>query len=731
MNRTVHSSIQDMLVTFFVSFASLVFEVFLSRLFSVILDYNFVFLVVSLATLGIGLGGYAAYRWFEHFMKLKGTILGLFSLSMIGIVFIIYMLPFLGAMAYSSLALIPFLLSGYILAGILQTQHKHIPKIYFADLLGAGIGAAGAILLMNAMNPVQTMGLLSLLVFVIFLIIHYGNMRNRERVLHGVLLIALIYNLIDPVLNHMEFKSYRTSPYTAFYQQKDSKMIYSEWNAFSRTDVYDAGDELLYMTIDGSAVSPISKYSGDLNEVDYLMTTTGSLAFQSKPKGNALIIGAGGGQEVLTAQMAGFKQTEAVDINKGSFDAVHALSGMSGDLYHQQGVKAIVSDGRNYIRSTKNKYDLIYLSLVMKQSENGPGLALTENYIFTREAIQEYMNKLTDSGRLAFLLHDDMELNKILFAARKYFREQGVPDEEVKNRLAVVGTYQHLGHVIMGMGDSKITRPLIMMTKQPFRKPAATTLLNSAQQIQQIPVHIPYVFDRYSALNEMLAKQKVNLKANRDDMPFFYHKTEGIPYTLTLSLLITMIIALFILSRNVFFSGQAVYFSGVAVGFMLIEITFIQKFILFLGHPTLSFVLVLGVLLTAGGLGSFFSKRWVLNRRRYVPLLFVGILAVLVDTTIGWYYDHPIDLSLSLRIFLAVLFITPVGFFMGMPFPHGLSKLQKHQIAVSWGFNGIMTVAGSLLAATISLTFGFTMTIAVGATVYAMLFVLQPLLKMH
>lgn len=116
-----------------------------------------------------------------------------------------------------------------------------------------------------------------------------------------------------------------------------------------------------------------------------------------------MIIGAGGGQEVLTARMAGFGEIEAVDINAGSFRAVRALSRFSGDLFHQPGVTAIVSDGRNYIKKTDKRYDLIYLSLVKKESENGLGLALTENYIFTEEAVGEYLKKLNETGRKARL----------------------------------------------------------------------------------------------------------------------------------------------------------------------------------------------------------------------------------------------------------------------------------------------------------------------------------------
>jgi hypothetical protein len=731
MNRIEHSTKKDIIITFFSAFSLIVFEIFLSRFFAVILNYNYVFLVISLATLGIGLGGFMAYKSHERFNELRNPMLGLFALSMIAVVFIVYVMFFKGIIFYSFLALIPFLLGGYILAGIMQSRHDQIHIIYFSDLVGAGLGAVGSIFLMNAMNPIQTIGLLSLVMFYVYFAVSYRVSKKWMSLVTSFVFIALAYNLFNPFLNQSEFRAYQTSPFTAFSGQPDADIIYTQWNAFSRTDVYDAKDELLYITIDGSAVSPISKYSGDLKEVDYLKTTTSSLAFQYGPNENVLIIGVGGGQEVLTAQMAGFKDIEAVDINKGSFDAVHALADASGDIFNQEGVKAVVSDGRNYIRNTKNTYDLIYLSLVMKQSEQGLSLALTENFIYTQEAIKEYMSKLTNNGRLAFLLHNDMELNKMMYAAKKYYREQGIPEEDDKNYMAVVGTYQHLGHVVAGMGGSQITRPLIILQKQSFDKEIAASLLDSALQIQQIPVHIPYVHDQYETVNALFDTQHVNVEANQDDMPFFYNTSERIPVTLTLAMFVTLLVALFILRRKVLSSGQAVYFAGIAIGFMLIEVTFIQKFILPLGHPTLSFVIVLGVLLVAGGMGSFFSKRWGLFRGRYIPLLMVGLLAVLVNAMVGWYYENPLEWPQTYRVMAAVILLFPLGFFMGMPFPFGLSNMQRDQTAMSWGFNGIMTVAGSLLAAMMSLTFGFTLTIWLGAAIYAFLFVLQPILKLR
>ncbi|WP_410514341.1 spermine synthase [Paenibacillus sp. BR2-3] len=724
--------VKDMMIMFIVSFTMIVYEVFLPRLFSVILDYNYVFLVISLATLGLGLGGFLSYYFMHRFDVLKHRIVGIYAISMVTVVYIIYLLSYKGILFYSIIALIPFFLSGWVIAGIMQQHHKEIRLLYFSDLVGAGLGAAGAIFLMNTINPIRTIGLSSLLLFCTYFSLSFRKAGYGMKAVNTVVLLLLVVNLSRPLVDYLEFNAYRTSPNTTFYKEPEAKIVFSQWNAFTRTDVYDADDqELLYITIDGGAVSPISKFTGDLKDVDYLRSTTSFLAFQGTPHGRVLIIGAGGGQEVLTAQMTGYSDIEAVDINRASFHAVHKTAAFSGDIFNKSNVTSIVSDGRNYIRQTNNKYDLIYLSLVTKKSENGVGLALTENFIYTQEAIKEYMLKLTDQGRLTFLLHDEKELNKILFSAKNIMKEQGISEADMKNHIAVVGTYQHLGHVVAGMNDSRITRPLIIIQNKPFSQAEAASLYSLSRQIQQIPVHIPYVKDQFQSLQGMMQSEPVNVAANRDDMPFFYHKTNRIPWSLMIALFITLIISIFMIRRSQLSSGHAIYFSGLAIGFMLIEVTLVQRLILPLGHPTLSFVLVLGVLLVTGGIGSLFSsKRWFL-RPRYVPLLLVGMITVGVNFIIGWVDENSYVLSQTDRLLLLGLILVPLGFFMGMPFPFGLSKMRHHQVAISWGLNGIMTVAGSLLAAIISLTYGFTTTMIIGGAIYALLFTIQPLLKMQ
>lgn len=500
---------KDIVITFCTAFVLLVYEVFLSRFFSAVLDNNFVFLAISLATLGTGFGGYIATRSAGRVYRSRLIGLSIFAFVLLITVFLMHTIPFRGIWFYAVTAFLPFFVGGTILAAIIQAHRQHIHAVYFSDLIGAGLGAISSIGLMNVMDPVRTIYWLGTMVLLMSSLWLMDQLRLPLKITCILVILTSAYTFVEPFSKESLFHAFTTSPNHIFKNNKDVKSVYSEWNSMAKTDVYDAGDgQLLYITIDGGAVSPISKYNGNLKQVDYLTRTTGYLAFQDIPKERALIIGAGGGQEVLTAQMAGFKQIDAVDINDDSFKAVHKMSKFSGDVFQQQGVSAIVSDGRSFIRQTKHRYNIIYLSLVKKKSDNnGLGVSLTENYLFTQEAIREYMQKLKFGGRLAFLLHDENELLKVENAAEKVLQAQGVPLDQINDHMAVIGTYQHLGHVVWGMNKTAITRPLLVISPEPFTLSAAQQLKSEAESIQQIPIHVPFIADHITGVRDSLKKK--------------------------------------------------------------------------------------------------------------------------------------------------------------------------------------------------------------------------------
>src|SRR5207253_5624423 len=70
---------------------------------------------------------------------------------------------------------------------------------------------------------------------------------------------------------------------------------------------------------------------------------------------------------------------------------------------------------------------------------------------------------------------------------------------------------------------------------------------------------------------------------------------------------------------------RLLYFVAVGLGYILVEIAFIQRFVLFLGHPTYALTVVVFLLLLSSGAGSLISRTWLVETRRvWLPILLIA-----------------------------------------------------------------------------------------------------------
>ena len=170
------------------------------------------------------------------------------------------------------------------------------------------------------------------------------------------------------------------------------------------------------------------------------------------------------------------------------------------------------------------------------------------------------------------------------------------------------------------------------------------------------------------------------------------------------------------------------YFVAVGLGYILVEIAFIQRFVLFLGHPVYALTVVVFLLLLSSGMGSLASRKWLGERSgAWLPLslivaailLYVFVLPGLLRSLVGWPF--------SAKLAMSALLLVPLGFAMGMPFPTGLRTLagrfaqdESTQSAVEWAWamNAASSVLGSVLAMVIAIQFGLNVTLACGALAY-------------
>ena len=751
---------KTLLSIFFISVSLFVYQVVLTRIYSAVLSYHYVFLITSLAIFGLGIGSIFAFKLRENNPKIhsraikirtklaQGNIFDQISRGSIvlGASYMLvytlnYLLPFVNnILVYIVLGTIPFIIGGYLFS-ILFSEHSEISgKLYFADLIGSGAGSIAVVSLMNHAGMFRTVVMVSIIAFIPFLILTESARKIRSAAVIIPLLVAVLLFIPGQYISSIEqnFNGILDNSAKTYGSVKKSglepEIVYSNWNAFSRTDVIKLNknpDEMI-LTIDGTANAPMYKFNGDVKSLKGYKVDTGFMPFAIGKNDKTLLIGPGGGRDVLYALAGGSKDISAVEINTSSIDAVKAFSEYNGGIYNRPEVKVYGEDGRSFVRKTNDKYDLIFLSLVMTNSSQGVGYALSENYIYTVEAMGDYLDHLNENGKLAFLAHDQDDLSKIVATAMQSLEKKGIPLEDTPNYISIFSKYIPQQH-----GGSHLHTPVIIIKDQPFSEKESRELLDLAEESGNVALYAPMVYeegvlqhirDEHISMADYLNGFDTNVTPATDDNPYFYNFGKGIPSTLMLILIVVLMGSMILFApfatkdRNL---KPCSYFGLLGAGFMMIEVPLIQQFILYLGHPTLAFTYVLAALLIGGGLGGYLSDHKLFNKMKkafYLPPVFVAIINIAVLLSLDAIFQSTSNLGLTGRILIASIIVMLQGFFMGMPFPRGLKLIGENGrgniIPVMWGVNGVMSVVGSVLSIILSMSFGFTGALITGSVIY-------------
>ncbi len=742
---------------FIVSLSVLMFEITLTRISSLVLTYHFVFFIVSLTVLGLGLGAGFVHKLGPKISTEKTIFKALFLLSLLFPLSLISSLVALlrfssagaGLVVYFFAAAIPFFFAGMFLSLLFMGFAKQSAKIYFVDLAGAASGSLVVVLALGAWGGINTVLLVGGIASVSTVFLAIASRRKiliRSTLILPACLFLLFYlnvnlNLID--VNFSRVFDHTKTLFAALNDpNKEDKIVYTDWNFFGRTDVTEGKDpnsKLIY--IDGGAGAEMLRFDGDFNKVAALAEEIGFFPFYQEKKDRILIIGPGGGKDVLLALLGGAKEITAVEINPGSVKAVREFSSFNGNIYDYRNVKVFLGDGRSFIKRSQEKYDMIYLSLVFSRAASMVGYSLVENYVFTKEAFADYLDHLDKDGRVVMILHGREDLDKAFVTAFSVLEARGISPENASKHMIILNGF-------MGIpGVNLLHMPLFILRESPFSREEASTILKTALVLNKEPLFIPHVYEEepYSligtemSLKEFVSRSLVNIRPAADDSPFFYNFDKGVPPLLRASFLISLFLAgAFLIPsyvRRKLRSSRTVpgishfflYFSCLGVGFMLIEIALIQKFILFLGYPTLAFSITLFSILLGGGLGSLSSNLIEEKPARKISVVALGIAAVALAYLFGlpFLLDRFLSSSILTRSLITMATVLPGGFLMGFPFPTGLrilNHLFPKDIAWMWGVNAVMSVVGSILAVIIAILFGFTWTLLAGALAYILIF---------
>lgn len=741
---------------FLLSGGVLLFEITLTRILSLFLFYHYTFLVVSGAVLGLGLGGLLIHR--QRWVPLSRTA----SLALLSVLAIGAALTALAAVAlfrrglliphplvYLPLALLPFIPAGMASALIFARFTPHSGRLYAADLGGAAAGALLAVPLLNRLGGVGAALLAAALLSGAAFAFAWGSGRQLTRwaMATGSLLITalLAYHLSTggfdlrlewiPPAKEM-FLEMHTS-------EKPGRPIYSEWNAFARTDVLEYPDSPDHMSVflDGGSGSNLYRFPRTPEEKASLQATLGYLPFHTGPNQRVLAIGPGGGEDVALALVAGSSQITAVEINPGAVRAVRHFGPYSGHIYDRPEVKVVMDEGRSFLRRSDDQYDLIYLAKTVTQAAEQTGFALAENYLYTVEAFDDYLNHLAPDGRLAFILHDQRDLTRAFTTALAVLVNRGESPAEASRHLVLINNHTPEPGMIM--------HPLLLLNKSPFTQAELDELFIEAVAGGFEPLFVPGVqkelpFGLFSRDNVSLAAfvpwvTDVNIAPTTDDRPFFYAMERGIPG----SLLAVMLAALALLAGVGYRPMQtrrpgaskppvafALYFAALGVGFMAAEVAVIQRFSLFLGYPTLSLTVTLATLLLAGGLGGWLSQRVPADRLQMAvagAALVTSLLLIGYIRFAPWFTGRFLAAALPVRGAITVALVAPLGLVMGVPFPAGLRWLRAERLSTMsrsrsvawvWGVNGLASVLGSTGAVAVAMLGGFSWSLLLGSLIY-------------
>lgn len=722
------------IVIFFVSLSSIQFEICLTRIFSLVFSYHFVFLSLSLAMCGLGIGGFLATKknFNEGNLLIILFLLGFsYPLSILVPLKITSVLSHPLLLALPSMA--PFILTGLFLALCYRFFFVQSGFIYFADLLGAGLGSLTMFPVLLLVSPINAIFVFALLVFISILI----NFKKPSSVLF-ILLIPLFvilnrnHRLLDiPYKNLPDIRDTKEMVRVI----KDTKAVIEKtyWNPSFRTDViFEPGSpnaKVIY--VDGGTPTLMLRFDGNLNSLDWLKKNINYLPFLISEKRELLSIGPGGGLDILLGLLAGFEKIDGIEINGDILKILEEYKEFNGHITDLTSVRFMVKEGRNYLKSVNKSYDLIYLALAQTATSSKTGLPLVESYLHTTEAYQDYLSHLKSKGIIAFICEQSFFLQRTVFNVILALNRTGVAIKESKNNLIIVSNPT----------PNSAYRYLLILRREPFKPEEAEAILKKIRTVELTPRFLPYIYEEmpvvFNSLDEISGyiketqvRGQTDISPTTDEKPFFYDLSYVAPrflYWLCLATLLTALLSLFFMKKRASFKFIPL-FSLLGIGFMLIEVSLTQKFLFFLGLPMKAFTILFFSILLGCGIGGFLIEKMKYQIKFLkISIAVLGSTLFILFLSLTQLLSHLLYLNDFSRACVSFVILFPVGIMLGMPFPFLMKKsgeISSRDTGLMCAVNGLMSVFGSSLCMIISKNLGFKYSILAAALIYLTLSIL-------
>ena len=746
-----------------VSAAVVLLQIAVTRLLSVMLWYHWAFFAISLAMLGVGAPGvWLSFvedreRWLRPLLLWASITVPLGILAMLHVA---HLFP-----DYAILVCLACLLPGALCMGgavcvlLLEAKGRSIARMYAFDLLGACVGALAVIpLLWTVPTPrlAAAVGLLPLAGYVLV---------GGRRVVAGVLALASLGLLVT----HEPLRLKHSKGYAE--TTKTTTPIFERWTPTARITVFDnifwknpgeafgwglgarppqEAPQQWWIEQDGSAGTPITSFDGKLEPLRYLLWDVTGAGYEMRPPDRVAIIGTGGGRDVLTARLAGARNIDAIELNGALVEALRGpFAAFSGGVYDLPGVRPLVGEGRSVLTRSAGGYDLIQISLIDSWAATAAGAySLSENALYTMDSYRLYFSKLTPNGLVSTSRwlrgSNGIEIPRLVLLVQAALRAEGIQDPNA--------------HMALVQGGAVGT---VLMSRTPLSAQERERLASLSAERGWI-VHWPPtgVAPRDLWLRRVVQEGPVDprfsglrLHPPTDDAPFFFQVLS--PFTASaekfhangvngegMLALQRLIIVMGAITLALFFApflfggragkrigagwrfwGGSIYFISIGVGFMLIELSWLQRLILYLGHPSHATTVGVGAMLAGAGLGSMASAR-VDHEKAARWGFVVPLFLLLVNTVLAPVFAATLGAPMAGRVAIAVLLLAPAAFLMGFCFPIGMVRFGERSRAWFWALNGAAGVLSSVLSLALAMQFGLAMVGQLGAAVYVVVWLL-------
>lgn len=741
--------------------ATLMLEIILTRIFSVTMLYHMALVSVSMAMFGMTAGALIVHRWRERVQHSLGGMAVACALAILLSAWFAACVPvsldrslagIASIVAWSAVMAIPFIFSGICVSEVLTRTPDQVGRLYAADLGGAAVACLGVVYVLNRVDAFSALivsAALACTAGVAFAV------NARRTLVTGVAVVALLAAAGGVVVNR---QTHVLKLHYVLGEPVDPAPLRHEfWNVFSYITVSqeqrgasycgpglsassNVDGSWLRITLDTRAATAMPRFDGNWQHAPWwLMNDVVSAVHWLRSDGPALVVGVGGGRDVMAALLRsnGKRDVTGIEINPLIVDLNRRLEAdFAGHIADLPNVHLYTDEARSWVTRSHQQFQTITISLVDTFSASAAGaFALTENGLYTVEAMRSFYQHLRPDGILSvsrwWYGNHIGEPYRLAALMGEALRQEGVADPR--------------SHVAVLQGDKLAT---FLVSRAPFSTAdldqLQETCNNCGFTMLLSPRDTP-IADLASAVEDPAWPARpylsdMDFSPPTDDRPFFFHLLRwsalprvglvdgrqqetwrGDANAVTVLAVLTAVVTLLAVAvlgvplagelrtRRPASAQALLFFALIGLGFMLVESAQMQRLSIFLGSPVYALTVVLFSLLLSSAIGAALAPRL---STRTAGLLIIGVLAV-VGVATPPALHQTMGADTAVRIAVAVALLAPAGLIMGTLFPLGLTQAAQHpevSLPWCWGVNGMMATCASIYSISFALSMGLTAT---------------------